>query len=61
MAIKDATIAKAIAGGLTGTLAWATSVVVSAPSQVTAGEWVQLAGVAVASFLVWLIPNGVSG
>jgi len=53
-------VRKAIATGLTGTLAWATSVVVSTPSQITAGEWVQIGGVAVAAFLVWLIPNGTS-
>lgn len=51
-------IKKAIAAFLTGLVTWATSVVVSEPTQVTAGEWVQLLGsVVVASFLVWLIPN----
>lgn len=51
-------IKKAIAAFLTTLVTWATSVVVSEPTQVTAGEWVQLLGsVVVASFLVWLIPN----
>lgn len=48
---------KAIASFLTGALAWSTSVVVSNPTQITAGEWVQLAGVGVGAFLVWFIPN----
>lgn len=54
---KPSEIRKSIATGLTGALAWGTSVVVSAPTQVTAGEWVQLGGVIVGAFLVWLIPN----
>lgn len=49
---------KAIAGAVTGSLAWGTSVVVSTPEPITAGEWIQLAGVGVAAFMVWLIPNG---
>lgn len=53
------TVKKAVAAFLTGALGWATSVVVSNPEQVTAGEWVQIGSVAVGAFLVWLIPNGV--
>lgn len=48
---------KAIASFLTGGLAWITSVVVSDPAPIKAGEWVQFGGVAVGAFLVWLIPN----
>lgn len=50
-------IKKAIAALLTGLLAWGGSVVVSNPTQITAGEWVQAGGVAVGAFLVWLVPN----
>lgn len=55
---KD-TIRKAIAAFLTSALAWGGSVVVSNPPQITAGEWIQAAGVGVAAFLVWLVPNRV--
>lgn len=48
---------KAIASALTGIVAWASSVVVSEPLRIEAGEWVQLGGVCVGAFLVWLIPN----
>lgn len=51
------TIRKAIAAALTGLVANATAVVVSEPAQITAGEWVTIAGTLVAAFLVWLIPN----
>lgn len=51
------TVRKAVAAAVTGCLAWATSVVTSAPEAITASEWVQLGGVGAAALLVWLLPN----
>jgi hypothetical protein len=39
-------------------LAWATAVVQSSPSNITAAEWIGLAGIFVTTALVWLVPNG---
>ena len=50
-------VRKSIAAALTGLVAWGTSVTVSNPTHITSSEGVQLAGVLVAAFLVWLIPN----
>lgn len=51
-------IRKAIAQLLTSAVTWATAVTVSPQERIGSGEWVALAGMAVAAFLVWLIPNG---
>ena len=51
------TIRKAIAALLTGLLAWATAITVSPSATVTASEWVTFAGVCVAAFLTWMVPN----
>ena len=51
------TIRKAIAALVTGLLTWLTAVTMSPAEAVTAAEWVTLAGVVVAGFLTWLVPN----
>lgn len=48
---------KAIASLLVGGLAWATSVVDSAPSNITSSEWIVLAGVGVSTALVYFLGN----
>lgn len=50
-------VRKAIYGALVGTLAWATAVVESASANITASEWIMLAGVGVANVTVFLVPN----
>jgi hypothetical protein len=52
------TIRKAIAQFLTAAVTWGAAVTVSDEAQITAAEWVVLAGGAVGAFLVWLVPNG---
>lgn len=51
------TVRKAIASFLSGLVIWATAVTMSKPGAVTSSEYVQLLGIAVTSFLVWLVPN----
>lgn len=50
-------IDKAIAAFAAGAITWATSVIASAPAQITASEWIQGAGVLVAAYGVWRLPN----
>lgn len=42
----------------TAALAWGASVVKSAPTSITAAEWIAGAGVLVTAIAVWFVPNG---
>jgi hypothetical protein len=52
-------VRKAIAAAVTGTVAWASAVVVSTPEAVTSGEWVSFGGIWATVVVVWLVPNEV--
>jgi hypothetical protein len=55
MTVAD--VKKAIGALLAGILAWATAVVVSPESAITAAEWIVLAGVVVTVVTVYVLKN----
>lgn len=48
---------KTVAAVVTGLIGWATAVVTSAPSAITAGEWIMAATVLATAFGVYQVTN----
>jgi hypothetical protein len=58
---KLAPYRKAVAAVIVGIIGWATSVVTSDPTAITAGEWIQLATVLATALGVYQITNEPEG